>query len=79
MYKFIKMRTNIDIDDKNMAELMAKGKYKNKKEAINSSIEQNLRVLTNRTFLEMIENSKKPIWDGNLDQMRNYDKWEDNS
>ena len=58
---------------------MLKGNYKTKKEAVKSSIEVNLRILTNRKFLEMIEKSKKPIWEGNLDQMRAYDKWEDNS
>ena len=72
------MRTNIDLDDKKIAHLMKMGNYKTKKEAVNDAIESQLRLLNNNRFLEMVESSKKPVWMGNLEEMRTYDKWEDN-
>lgn len=68
------MRTNIDIDDIQMATLMQKGGYKTKKEAIERAMAGHIRFL----MLQELDKMRGPdMWVGNLDEMRTYDKWDD--
>ena len=61
------MRTNIDIDDDLMDEVMKKGSFKTKKEAVNKA----LRLLARREHQrEIREYRGKLQWSGDLDEMR---------
>lgn len=61
------MTTNIDIDQEKLMELMALKNYKTKKEAVNSVIDEYLKILARRELLKM---RGKDVWEGNLDEMR---------
>lgn len=61
------MVTNIDIDQEKLMELMALKNYKTKKEAVNSVIDEYLKILARRELLKM---RGKDVWEGNLDEMR---------
>jgi Arc/MetJ family transcription regulator len=65
------MRTNIDIDDKLLAETMRLSGKKTKKAAV----EEAMRVYTrekqrSRALADLIESTKGIGWDGDLDEMR---------
>jgi Arc/MetJ family transcription regulator len=61
------MRTNIDIDDKLMADVIRLSKAKTKKEAVEKALQNYLRHLCQ---LDLLELKGKVKWEGNLDEMR---------
>ena len=70
------MRTNIDLDDKTMKAVMKLTKLTTKKDAVNFALEE---VLKNHARIKTLLSLRGEIkWEGNLDEMRTYDKWEDN-
>lgn len=68
------MRTNIDLDDTLLKQVMKISKIATKKDAVNYALEEVVKM--NRRQL-MLELRGKIKWKGNLDEMRTYDKWED--
>ena len=62
------MRTNIDIDDKLMAEAMKAGGYSTKKETVEAA----LRILAQRkrAYSELLALRGKVKWEGDLKEMR---------
>ena len=61
------MRTNIEIDDKLMADAMKAGGFKTKRE----TVEESLRLLTQmRVQQELLSLRGKIKWIGDLDEMR---------
>ena len=69
------MRTNIDIDDKKLKAVMKFTKLTTKKDTVNYALDEALKLHERRkTFLGLRGKIK---WEGNLDEMRTYDKWED--
>ena len=70
------MRTNIDLDDKTLKVVMKLTKLTTKKDAVNFALEE---VLKNHARIKTLLSLRGKIkWEGNLDEMRTYDKWEDN-
>jgi Arc/MetJ family transcription regulator len=67
------MRTNIDIDDKLLAEVIKWEGIKSKKELVQIAF-QELVKLRKRNKMKSLQG--KVIWEGNLEQMRKYDKWD---
>ncbi len=61
------MRTNIEIDDKLMAKVMKKGRFKTKREAVEQTMRQFLQVEAQR---DIIKYRGKLKWEGDLDAMR---------
>ena len=61
------MRTNIDIDDKLLEDVMERSKAKTKKEAVEMALITYRRILAQRDLLEL---KGKVKWEGNLDEMR---------
>lgn len=61
------MLTNIDIDQKKIAEIMAITKIKTKKEAVNKALESFLKTLSAHEILKMKGSN---IWEGDLNEMR---------
>ena len=73
---FKAMRTNIDLDDKTLRAVMKFTKLTTKKDAVNFALEE---VLKNHLRIKSLVNLRGKVkWEGNLDEMRTYDKWEDN-
>ncbi len=68
------MRTNIDIDDKLLAEAMKATKISVKKDLINTALKEMLQKRRIEKFKQL---QGKKIWTGDLEKMRTYDKWED--
>ncbi|CAN5763624.1 type II toxin-antitoxin system VapB family antitoxin [soil metagenome] len=68
------MRTNIDIDDKLLEEAMKFTKLSTKKEVVNFALDEVVKS-HKRKLLLLLKGKVK--WEGNLDEMRSYDKWED--
>lgn len=68
------MRTNIDVNDKLLAEVMKISKMETKKDAVNYALEQVVKMNQRMAILSL---QGKVKWEGNLDEMRTYDKWED--
>ncbi len=70
------MRTNIDIDDRLMAEAMNAGGFKTKKE----TVEAGLKLLARKQVYEELRGLRGKIaWEGDLDEMRAsrfIDRWE---
>ncbi|MBY5958085.1 type II toxin-antitoxin system VapB family antitoxin [Membranicola marinus] len=61
------MRTNIDIDDDLLNEILKKTNYKTKKAAVNAALEEYVRKLK----LKELANLKGKVkWEGDLDAMR---------
>lgn len=61
------MRTNIDIDDDLMEEVMKRGGYKTKKEAVH----QALKALAERQAQRKIRTYRGKLkWEGDLEEMR---------
>ena len=61
------MRTNIEIDDELMDEILKEGSFKTKKEAVS----EGLKLLLNRLHQRKIRSYKGKLrWSGNLDSMR---------
>lgn len=63
------MRTNIDIDDKLLAQAMDMSGVKTKKEAVNQALKDWIYKMALKRLREMRGNG----WDGDLDQMRSHD------
>jgi len=68
------MRTNIDVNDKLLKEVMKISNLSTKKDAVNYALDEVVK-LNNRKLLLSLRGKVK--WEGNLDEMRTYDKWED--
>jgi Arc/MetJ family transcription regulator len=62
------MRTNIDIDDDLLADVMERSEAKTKKEAVEMALQLLRRMLAQRDLLEL---RGKVKWDGDLDELRN--------
>jgi Arc/MetJ family transcription regulator len=61
------MRTNIDIDDDLLADVMERSDAKTKKEAVEMALQLFRRMLAQRDLLEL---RGKVKWDGDLDELR---------
>ena len=61
------MRTNIEINDKLMDEVLRLAKFKTKKEAVDKALQYYVRLLKQRDILNLRGNVH---WEGNLDDMR---------
>ncbi len=68
------MRTNIEIDDKLLAEAMKATKISVKKDLVNTALKEMLQKRRIEKFKQL---QGKKIWVGDLEKMRTYDKWED--
>jgi Arc/MetJ family transcription regulator len=62
------MRTNIDIDEKLLADAMAAAGKKTKKEAVHEALELLVRVRSKQTAIRALRG--KIDWEGDLDAMR---------
>lgn len=67
------MRTNIEIDDKLMEEAIKLTGAKSKKEVVNSALEELIRMGKIKKLRSL---RGKVNWEGNLEDMRIYDKWD---
>jgi len=65
------MRTNIDLDEKLIREIIRKTKAKTKREAVHEALENYVKWLRQRELLDL---KGKVIWEGNLAEMRKS-KW----
>ena len=63
----IKMRTNIDIDDKLLEQAMKISKLKSKKQLVNHALEELIRLNRRKKMLSLFGKVK---WEGNLEEMR---------
>jgi Arc/MetJ family transcription regulator len=61
------MRTNIDLDDKLINDVMQLSNAKTKKEAITEALRNYLRILSQKELLKL---RGKVKWEGDLDEMR---------
>jgi len=61
------MRTNVEINDKLMDEILRLSKIKTKKEAIDKALQFFVRLLKQRAMLNLRGNVR---WEGDLDDMR---------
>ncbi len=61
------MKTNIEINEEALREIIRLGKAKNKRQAINLSIKNYLKLLAQQQILKL---RGKVKWEGDLDQMR---------
>ncbi|WP_373492773.1 type II toxin-antitoxin system VapB family antitoxin [Aquiflexum sp.] len=61
------MRTNIEIDEKLMGEILEKSAIKTKKEVVDTALREYLRMLK---LKELAELRGKLKWEGNLEDMR---------
>ncbi len=66
------MRTNIDIDDDLLKEAINLTGSKSKKEMVNRALEEIIKVEKIKKLRSL---RGKVKWEGNLDEMRTYDKW----
>jgi Arc/MetJ family transcription regulator len=62
------MRTNIEIDETLINEILKKTKIKTKREAVDQALKEYLRILKLRELSKM---AGKVLWTGDLDLMRN--------
>ncbi len=67
------MRTNIEIDNKLMEEAIEYSGKKTKKEIIHNALKSYVEYQKRLTILSL---EGKGTWEGNLEEMRTYDKWE---
>jgi Arc/MetJ family transcription regulator len=70
---YLKMRTNIDIDDDLLKKAIKLTGLKSKKEMVNHALGEVIK-LEQRKQLRSLRGKVK--WEGNLDEMRTYDKWD---
>ena len=61
------MRTNIEINNSLMDEVLRLAKIKTKREAVNKALQYYVRLLKQRDILNLRGNVK---WEGDLDDMR---------
>ena len=67
------MRTNIEIDDKLLEDAIKWTGLKSKKETVNYALEELIKLEKRKKLLSL---RGKVAWEGNLDEMRTYDKWD---
>ena len=67
------MRTNIDIDDDLMKEAIKLTKLKSKKEVVNKALQE---IIKTEKINQLRSLRGKINWEGNLEEMRTYDKWD---
>lgn len=67
------MRTNIELDDELLQTLMKVSGAKTKKEAVHTAMVHAINYYARQ---ELAKLRGKVQWDGDLEQMRTYDKWE---
>lgn len=67
------MRTNIDIDDNLLEEAIKLTGLKSKKEMVNRALEE---IIKAEKIKKLRSLRGKVNWEGNLDEMRTYDKWD---
>ncbi len=67
------MRTNIDIDDKLLADVIKYEGPKSKKELVQIAFEELIKMHKRKQFKSL---QGKVIWEGDLEKMRTYDKWD---
>jgi Arc/MetJ family transcription regulator len=67
------MRTNIDIDDDLMKEAIKLTKLKSKKEVVNKALQE---IIKTEKINQLRALRGKINWEGNLEEMRTYDKWD---
>jgi Arc/MetJ family transcription regulator len=65
------MRTNIDIDDKLLEDAIKWTGFKSKKETVNHALEELIKLEKRKKLLSL---RGKVKWEGNLDEMRTYDR-----
>ncbi len=61
------MAINIDINQEKLAEIMAFKQFKSKKQAVNTALDEYLKILVGKELLKL-EGSN--VWQGDLDKMR---------
>lgn len=61
------MRTNIEIDDDLLRNIMHRSKITTKREVVETALKTYLRILAQRDLLEL---KGKVNWEGNLDELR---------
>ena len=67
------MRTNIEIDDKLLEDAIKWTGLKSKKATVNHALEELIKLEKRKKLLSL---RGKAVWEGNLDEMRTYDKWD---
>ncbi len=68
------MRTNIELDDELLEEYIKLSGAKTKKEAVNDALR---KAVAYYSRLDILSLKGKIKWEGNLDAVRSYDKWQD--
>ena len=71
---FNEMRTNIDIDENLLEEYRNLTGFKTKKEAVKQALKHAIKMEKRKKLAGL---AGKVTWEGSLEQMRSYDKWED--
>jgi Arc/MetJ family transcription regulator len=61
------MRTNIEINDELLADIMKMSNAKSKKEAVEHALQNYRRILSQKELLKL---KGKVKWEGDLDEMR---------
>ncbi len=68
------MRTNIDIDDSLLKEAMKFSKAATKKDLVNQALQEYVKMHKRKILISL---RGKVKWEGDLNEMRTYDKWKD--
>lgn len=68
------MRTNIEIDNALMEQAIEYSGKKTKKEIVHNAL---TKYVEHQKRLSLLSLEGIGGWEGNLEQMRTYDKWED--
>lgn len=68
------MKTNIDIDDRLLNEAREFTKLSSNEDVVNFVLDEYVKLQKRKKMLSL---RGKVKWEGNLDEMRTYDKWED--
>lgn len=61
------MRTNIELDDRLLAQVQSLGRFATKKAAVNTALAEYAKLLKRRQLLAL---RGRVQWEGNLDQLR---------
>ena len=67
------MRTNIDLDENLLKEAMEVSNISTKKEVVNEGLKE---IINRHRITSLKELQGKVVWEGDLDKMRTYDKWD---
>ena len=68
------MKTNIDIDDGLLNEARKFTNLSSNEDVVNFVLDEYVKLHKTKKMLSL---RGKVKWEGNLDEMRTYDKWED--